>query len=71
MFQDRRYKNREHLIIQELNHPCVVRLKHSYFTQGEQVLPRLMKASDVYLNLVMEYVPDTLSKIVRNLRKAK
>lgn len=32
VFQDRRYKNREHIIIQELNHPSVVMLKHSFFT---------------------------------------
>jgi glycogen synthase kinase 3 beta len=32
VFQDKRYKNREHLIIQELNHPCVIMLKESFFT---------------------------------------
>ncbi|CAD8178505.1 unnamed protein product [Paramecium octaurelia] len=64
VYQDRRYKNREHLIIQELNHPCVVMLRHSFFTPGEN-------PQDVYLNLVMEYVPETLSKMIRQMRKQK
>ncbi|CAD8102305.1 unnamed protein product [Paramecium primaurelia] len=64
VYQDRRYKNREHLIIQELNHPCVVMLRHSFFTPGEN-------PQDVYLNLVMEYVPETLSKMIRQIRKQK
>ncbi|CAD8140379.1 unnamed protein product [Paramecium octaurelia] len=64
VFQDKRYKNREHLIIQELNHPCVIKLKEAFFTQGD-------KGDDVYLNLVMDYIPDTLSKVVRYYRKAK
>ncbi|CAD8114881.1 unnamed protein product [Paramecium sonneborni] len=64
VYQDRRYKNREHLIIQELNHPCVVMLRHSFFTPGEN-------PQDVYLNLVMEYVPETLSKLIRQIRKQK
>ena len=38
MFQDKRYKNREHLIIQELNHPCVIKLKEAFFTQGDKVI---------------------------------
>lgn len=32
VFQDKKYKNREHLIIQELDHPCCIRLKQSFFT---------------------------------------
>lgn len=32
VFQDKRYKNREHLIIQELNHPTCIKLKQSFFT---------------------------------------
>ena len=37
VFQDKRYKNREHLIIQDLNHPCVIKLKEAYFTKGDKV----------------------------------
>ncbi|CAD8188191.1 unnamed protein product [Paramecium pentaurelia] len=64
VFQDKRYKNREHLIIQELNNPCVVKLKEAFFTQGD-------KGDDVYLNLVMDYIPDALSKVIRYYKKAK
>jgi hypothetical protein len=37
VFQDQRYKNREHLIIQEINHPHCVKLLDSYFTTGKSV----------------------------------
>ncbi|CAD8102303.1 unnamed protein product [Paramecium primaurelia] len=39
-------------------------LRHSFFTPGEN-------PQDVYLNLVMEYVPETLSKMIRQIRKQK
>ncbi|CAD8121399.1 unnamed protein product [Paramecium sonneborni] len=67
VFQDRRYKNREHLIIQELNHPCIVKLRQAFFTQGDNS----KNADDIYLNLVMDYIPETLSKLIRNYRKNK
>lgn len=31
----------------------------------------MKKGDDVYLNLVMDYIPDTLSKVVRYYKKAK
>lgn len=42
----------------------MIRLKSAFFTQGE-------KPDDVYLNLVMDYIPETLSKVIRYYRKAK
>lgn len=71
MFQDKRYKNREHLIIKELDHPNVIRLIQAYFTPGENVYKFLFKIDEVYLNLVMDYIPETLSKVIRNCRKTK
>lgn len=64
VFQDRRYKNRELEIIRELDHPNVVKLKNYFFTAGE-------KQEEVYLNCVMEYVPDTLSRVIRAYAKSK
>jgi hypothetical protein len=37
VFQDKRYKNREHQIIQDINHPNCVKLRDQYFTQGKNV----------------------------------
>ena len=53
VFQDMRYKNREVLILKELYHPCVIELKNAFFTKGE-------KPTEEYLNIVMEYVPETV-----------
>ncbi|CAD8111379.1 unnamed protein product [Paramecium primaurelia] len=67
VYQDRRYKNREHLIISELNHPCIVKLRQAFFTQGDNA----KNTEDIYLNLVMDYIPETLSKVIRNFKNNK
>lgn len=59
VLQDRRFKNRELQIMRMLNHPNVVTLKHCFYSSGEQ-------PNEVYLNLVMEYVPDTIHRVVRH-----
>jgi len=64
VLQDRRFKNRELQIMGSLDHPCVVSLKHCFYSKGE-------KADDVYLNLVMEYIPETIHRTLRNHTKAK
>lgn len=64
VFQDKRYKNRELQILKELDHPNVIKLRHAFYTPGE-------KNDDVYLNCVMDYVPDTLSRIIRYYYKSK
>ncbi|MBA0708577.1 hypothetical protein Golax_023681, partial [Gossypium laxum] len=51
VLQDKRYKNRELQIMRVLDHPNVVRLKHSFFSSTEK--------DELYLNLVLEYVPET------------
>jgi serine/threonine protein kinase len=64
VLQDRRFKNRELQIMSSLSHPCVVSLKHCFYSKGD-------KADDVYLNLVMEYIPETIHRTLRNHTKAK
>ncbi|EGR32068.1 hypothetical protein IMG5_097450 [Ichthyophthirius multifiliis] len=64
VFQDKRYKNREYEIIKQLDHQHIIKLKHAYHTQGKN-------EDEVYLNLVMEYVPETLSNIIKYYRKNK
>ena len=38
VFQDKRYKNREHQIIQDIDHRNCIKLKDQYFTQGANVM---------------------------------
>lgn len=37
VFQDKRYKNRELSILQELHHPNCIEMKHSFYTTGDKV----------------------------------
>jgi len=62
VLQDRRYKNRELLMIRRLHHFNIVTLHYFYYSNG-------LKKDDVYLNLILEYVPDTLSKVLRRYGK--
>ena len=61
VLQDRRYKNRELQIVRLLNHPNVVQLKHSFYSTTEK--------DEVYLNLVLEYVPETVYRTSRHYSK--
>ena len=64
VFQDRRYKNREYEIMKELLHPNVVALRHAFYTSGD-------KPDEVFLNLVMEFFPDTLYRVVKNYSRMR
>jgi serine/threonine protein kinase len=64
VFQDKRYKNRELEIIKELNHPNVIKLRQAFYTPGD-------KPDETFLNAVMDYVPDTLSRLIRQYSKSK
>jgi len=64
VFQDKRYKNRELHILKDLNHPNVIKLRHYFYTQGD-------KPDDVYLNCVMDFVPQTISRLIRSYYKQK
>lgn len=63
VLQDRRFKNRELQIMSSLSHPDVVQLKHCFYSKGD-------KPDEVYLNLVMEYIPETVHRTLRNHTKA-
>lgn len=64
VFQDKRYKNRELQIMKDLSHPNIVTLKHAFYTNGE-------KPDEVFLNVVMEYLSDTVYRMVKHYTKAK
>ena len=61
VLQDKRYKNRELQIMQMLDHPNIVSLKHCFFSTTDK--------EEVYLNLVLEYVPETVNRIARNYNR--
>ena len=62
VLQDRRYKNRELEIMKTVKHPNVVDMKHYFFTtQGAR--------KDLYLHLVLEYIPDTLHRYTTTYTK--
>ena len=64
VYQDKRYKNRELQIMKELYHPNVINLKHAFYTQGD-------KPDEIYLNLVMDYVPETVFRVLKHYNKMK
>ena len=67
VLQDRRFKNRELQIMKLLAkqpHPYIVSLKHYFISKGA-------KADDVYLNLVLEYVPETVYSVAKHYIRSK
>jgi len=64
VLQDKRFKNRELQIMRLVSHPNVVELKSFFYTNGE-------KKDEVYLNLILEYVPETVYRASRHFVKLK
>lgn len=62
VLQDKRFKNRELQIMRMLNHPNVIDLKHCFYSNGE-------KPNELYLNLVLDYVPSTIYKLAKQYSK--
>ncbi|ORY01700.1 glycogen synthase kinase 3 [Basidiobolus meristosporus CBS 931.73] len=58
VLQDKRFKNRELQIMRLLVHPNIVSLKAFFYSNGE-------KKDEVFLNLVLEYVPETVYRVNR------
>lgn len=63
VLQDRRFKNRELQIMRLLNHPNIVMMKNSFYTSDIK--------DELYLNLVLDYVPETVYRVCRYYRKMK
>jgi serine/threonine protein kinase len=64
VYQDKRYKNRELQMLKELDHPNVIKMRQAFYTPGE-------RPDEQYLNVVMDFIPDTLSKVIRQYYKSK
>ncbi|CAK0804471.1 unnamed protein product [Prorocentrum cordatum] len=64
VFVDRRYRNRELQVWEKMRHPNIVTLKHAFYTSGES-------HDELYLNMVMEYVPETVYCVMKRHGKQK
>ncbi|KAI9021659.1 kinase-like domain-containing protein [Phycomyces nitens] len=57
VLQDKRYKNRELEIMKKMDHRNVCGLEAYFYSTGSR--------GDVYLNLVLDYVPETVHRVAR------
>ena len=64
VLQDKRFKNRELQIMRKLEHCNIVKLKYFFYTSGD-------KKDEVFLNLVLEYVPETVYRVARQYSKSR
>ncbi|SBS82008.1 glycogen synthase kinase 3 (GSK3) [Plasmodium ovale curtisi] len=60
VLQDPQYKNRELMIMKSLNHVNIIYLKDYYYTECIK-----KNEKNVYLNVVMEYIPQTVHKYMK------
>ncbi|XP_022108540.1 glycogen synthase kinase-3 beta-like [Acanthaster planci] len=71
VLQDKRFKNRELQIMRKLDHCNIVRLKYFFYSSGEKSSSSGKQRDEVYLNLVLEYVPETVYRVARHYSKNK
>uniref|UniRef100_A0A914C6R6 Glycogen synthase kinase-3 n=1 Tax=Acrobeloides nanus TaxID=290746 RepID=A0A914C6R6_9BILA len=64
VLQDRRYKNRELQIMRRLDHPNIVKLLYFFFLNSDG-------RDDLYLNLILDFVPETVYKVARQYNKQR
>jgi glycogen synthase kinase 3 beta len=50
--------------MKELYHPNVITLRHAFYTQGD-------KQDEIYLNVVMDYIPETVCRVLKHYNKMK
>lgn len=63
VFQDPKYRNREFSIVIELDHPNAIKVHNYFFTPGDE------NPDEVYLNIVMDFIPGTLYRLLRYYKK--
>lgn len=64
VLQDKRFKNRELQVMRLVSHPNIVSLKAFFYSNGD-------KKDEVFLNLVLEYIPETIYRASRHYAKLK
>ncbi|BGP40201.1 regulator of ime2 [Rhodotorula kratochvilovae] len=63
--QDRRFKNREMQIMCSIRHPNIVKHRFFWYELSQE------SEDELFLNLVLEYVPETLYRVYRTFTKRK
>jgi serine/threonine protein kinase len=58
VLQDRRFQSRELALLRRVRHPNVNALRHCFYTSGD-------RPDELYLNLVLDFVPDTLLRFAK------
>lgn len=61
-------KNRELSIMRRLEHPNIVQLKFFFYSVADSD-GKSGKSGNVFLNLLMEYVPQQLYRVIRHFAK--
>ncbi|ORX55637.1 glycogen synthase kinase 3 [Hesseltinella vesiculosa] len=70
--QDKRFKNRELQILRSLDHPNICQLKAYFYTQeDDSKFSKRSKKSKEYLNLIMDYMPETVYSLSRQFTRNK
>jgi len=64
VLQDKRFKNRELQIMRKLDHCNIVKLRYFFYSSGE-------KKDEIFLNLVLDFVPETVYRVARHYSKTK
>uniref|UniRef100_A0A914PVU0 Protein kinase domain-containing protein n=1 Tax=Panagrolaimus davidi TaxID=227884 RepID=A0A914PVU0_9BILA len=64
VLQDKRYKNRELQIMRKLEHQNIVKLLYFFFCHNDE-------RDDLYLNLILEFVPETVYRVSRQYAKQR
>ncbi|KAG4968861.1 hypothetical protein JHK87_034512 [Glycine soja] len=63
VLQDRRYKNRELQLMRVMDHPNIISLSNYFFSTTSR--------DELFLNLVMEYVPETIFRVIKHYSSMK
>jgi len=83
VLQDKRFKNRELQIMRKLEHQNVVKLQYFFYSSGDKVgafclrppllIQRilLLQKDELYLNLILEYIPENVYRVVRVYAKQR
>ena len=64
VLQDKRFRNRELQMMRSLSHPNIIGMRHCFYSNGE-------KPDELYLNLVLEFLPDTVYRFSRMFSRQK
>lgn len=71
VLQDPRYKNREYDILKMIDNKYCIRMLHSFKSRGNSKKRTNNNSKDVYLNIVMNYMPQSLHDFNYSYREKK